>query len=147
MFVLFLFFLLLLQEFIEDLLLQVSLSFNSGKDLLAVELRKGSCDDRGLGIALAKDLYAFSDLSVAGFICSCQNDRARALDLIDEEFAEVLHIELALGRIDNRYSAVKFHIRTFCRILNRLHYIGELTDTGGLDQNPVGSVLIHNFPE
>ena len=123
MLALFFLFLLLAHEFLEDLSLQVASSFYRGEDLLAVKFRKRSRDDRCLRIVLAKDLYALSDLRLACLVGSCENDRACALDLVDKELAEVLHVEFALGSVYNRYGCVEGHIRTFGRILHCLHYI------------------------
>ena len=140
-------FLLLMHEFLEDLRLQIGSAFDRGKNLFAVELCKRSRDDRCLRIVFVKDLYALSDLLLTCLVGPCENDRAGALDLVDEEFAEVFHIKLALGSIHNRYSSIECHICAFGCILHCLHYIRELSDSGGLDQDPVRGILIHHFPE
>ena len=147
MMVLVLFFLLLAHEFLKDLGLKVSLPLDSGKDLLSVKFCQRSRDDRGLGIVLAEDLHALCDLFVARLIGSCKNDRSGTLYLIHKELAEVLHIELALRGVYDRYRAVKRHIGTFRGIPDSLHNIRQLSYSGGFDQDPVGCVLIHDFPE
>ena len=108
--VLFFLFLLLAHELLEDLSLQIGSAFDSSEDLFAVQFSKRGRDDRCLRIVFAKDLYALSDLFLTCLVGSCEDDRACALDLVDKELAEVLHIELALGSVHNRYGGIEGHI-------------------------------------
>ena len=136
------------QYLFQDLCLQVALSFNGIHDHFAVELRNRSCDDSRIRIMLADHGNGFLDLFLAGFVCSCQHYRAGIFDLVDEELTEVFEIELCFCGIHYGHSAVERHFRVlFCDIVDRAHNVIELADAGGLDQDPFGCELAHNFLE
>ena len=145
--VLFFLFLLLAHELLEDLSLQIGSAFDSSEDLFAVQFSKRGRDDRCLRIVFAKDLYALSDLFLTCLVGSCEDDRACALDLVDKELAEVLHIKLALGSVHNRYGGIEGHIGAFGCILHRFHDIRQFSYSGGFDQDPLRGVLVHNLPQ
>ena len=96
---------------------------------------------------LAKDLHALCDFLVTCFVCSGQDDRSGIFDLVDEEFAEILDIELAFCRVHNGNSAAQLHISAFRRILNGFHDIGKLAHARRLDEDPLRRIVVHDFPE
>ena len=77
---------------------------------------------------------------------AAENDGRARLDLIQEEFAEVLHIHAALAGIDNRRTAGHNQISvTLLRMLDRNKDLAELADTGRLNQQAVRMVLLNQL--
>ena len=86
--------------------------------------------DGGVGLLLA-------DLAGAA-----EDDAARVLDLIVEELAEVLHIDLALARVRHGDEAVELDIGVLLgHVLHRADHVAQLADAAGLDDDAVGGEL------
>ena len=136
---------LLCENFLEHLFLQVIVSFDCIKDNFPIQLGKGCCDDGCLAVVLAEQLHGLVDLLFAGFIRSCEKDGARVLNLIEEKLTEIADIHLRLGGIDNRNRAVHLHVSSDRRIVYRATDIGKLADSGGLDQDAVRMILLHDL--
>ena len=86
------------------------------------------------------------DLFVRAFARVAENDTTRVLHLVVEEFAEVLHIHLALVDVNDGREAVES--RTFSRhTFDRADDVGQLTDARGLDQNAVGGKFLQHLFE
>ena len=113
--------------------------------ILAVQLIQRSGDDGCLVIVLPDQCHTLLELLRTHLIGSAQDNGSGKLDLIDEKLAEILDIHLCLGCIDNRYRTVNLYSQLSCHILHCLQHIGELTDTGGLDQNSLRGVGLNDF--
>ena len=92
----------------------------------------------------ADKLNSFENLFLCKSLCMAENDSACAFDLIVEKLAEVLHIHLALLRINNSSCGVEHDIGKL-EILNSLDNVGKLADAGGLDDDPLGRICFNNL--
>ena len=79
------------------------------------------------------------------FLGAAQNNGAGALHLVVEEFAEVLHIELAFGSVHYGDKAVQFQGSILLHTLYGTDYVRKLTYAGRLDQNTVRMKLIQHL--
>ena len=116
------------------------------ENLRAGDLIPRGGDDRGGGVLLAQHGDAAVELGLTQPVGAGEDDRARVLDLIVEELAEVLHVDAALVRVDDGGEAVELQ---FVR-LDTLHSaddVGELADAGGLDEDAVGAELLEHLLE
>ena len=100
----------------------------------------GSGDDDGGGIMLAEQADGGLDLGGGGGVGMGEDDAAGVLHLIVEKLAEILHIHLALARINDRGKAVQYGTLGGGTLYGADH-VGELTHTRRLDQNTVGGIL------
>jgi hypothetical protein len=135
------------QDFLKQSLLQISGALNGIEDHFAVEFRDGCRDDGGVLIVLAKELHTLGDFFFADLVCPCQDDSTCIGDLVIEKFAKILEIDFALGCVYNGGGAVEVHLRVLGSIVDGTHNVRELADTGGLDQDALGSIGGHDFPE
>jgi hypothetical protein len=78
-------------------------------------------------------------------LSTAQNDGSRIFDLIDEEFSEILHVDLAFGGIDHNNGRTGFNSRPLTGVDDCLLYIGKLADTRRLDKYTLGSVFLDNL--
>ena len=87
-------------------------------------------------------LNAFGDLCIGHLTRVAEHDTARALDLIVEEFTEILHVHLALVGVNHRRKSAK-NCTLSVRALNRLYNVGKLTDARRLDKNSVRIIFFY----
>ena len=137
----------IIHDFRKDLRLKVGSALDRLEDLRAVKLCDGRRDDRRFLVVLTKDLNALRDLRIIYLVGPCEDDGPRIFDLVDEELAEILDVELALGGVHYCDRAVERHVGAFRRVLHRLHDIREFSDAGGLDEDPLRRIFVHDFPE
>jgi hypothetical protein len=152
MVVMFMFILILIifmrgNDLCQDLSLQVGSAFDSLQNSLTIKLGQRRCNDGRLGVMGPEQFHHFRCLRVAGLICPCQDDGTGVLDLIRKELTEILNVKLGLGSVYHRDSAVQYHVCVFCHAIDSGHDLGELADTGGLDQDTLGGIGIHDLPE
>ena len=74
-----------------------------------------------------------------------EDDSAGVLDLVVEELAEVLHIDLGLFCVYDGGKAVEHHVAG--DLLHSLNDVGELAHAGGLDQDAVGMILLQHLAQ
>ena len=79
-----------------------------------------------------------------GRIGAAQHDRAGELQLVVEEFTEILDIKLALGDVRHRREAVENDI-IGVHILDGLDDVRQLADARRLDDDAVRMVSVDNF--
>ena len=89
---------------------------------------------------------AICNLLLGNIACVAEYDASRIFNLVIEKLTEVLHVHLALVSINDGRKAVKNSTLGVC-IFNRFDNVGELTYTGRLDKDTVGSVLVDNLLE
>ena len=104
------------------------------------QILPGGGDDDGGGIVLAEQADGGLDLGGGGGVGMGEDDATGVLHLIVEKLAEILHIHLALARINNRGKAVQYGTLGGGTLYGSDH-VGELTHTRRLDQNTVGGIL------
>ena len=123
---------------------QGGLTLHGGGELLAGELRPGGGDNDSFVIVLPKHGNGGVQLGLGNGIRPGQDDGGGGLHLIVVEFAEVLHIDLDLARVHHGYGVAQGHLVVH-DLLHRADDIGQLAHAGGLDENPVGVVLLDNI--
>ena len=133
------------QDLFQKGLLQIGCALDGGEDHLSVELGDRCCDDGCILVVLAEKLNTFGDPLVTDLICSGQNDGARIGDLVVEELAEILEVNLALGGIHDCAGAVEMHLGVLGCVVDGTHDIGKFADTRGLDQDALRSIGVHDF--
>jgi len=135
------FFCQLLQFVFESVFL-----FENLENLRAGELFPGCGENFSFGVVFSQERYAGFELCIGGFSGVAENDRSCTFDLVVEEFAEVLHVHLALVYINNSCCGVQGDIVS-AEIKNRLDDIAELAHTGGFDDDAVGGIVCENLTE
>jgi hypothetical protein len=96
------------------------------------------------GIMISQKRYTFIDLLFGYFCRVTQNDTTRVFNLIIEKLAKILHVHFALVGIYHRSKSIK-HRAMSIGVFNRAYYVGELTHTGRLDKNSVGSIFAYHL--
>jgi hypothetical protein len=119
---------------------QSCLTGHSGKDLLTGQFAPGSSDDGGVLIVLTEHGYSGVQLSLGNAVGTGQDDGGSSFHLVIVELTEVLHVDFDLAGIHHSHGVPQLHIRTR-NLLNSSYHIGQLANTGGLNDNPVGGIL------
>ena len=115
-----------LQRLLHQLLLHGVRLLDDLQKLGACELAHRGGDDHRLGIGLPQHLHRRVHLLYIRHIRAAENDGAGVGHLVVEEFSEILHIHLALGRIHHRHGAVQRHVQVGGHVPDCLHHVGEL---------------------
>ena len=129
-----------------ELLLNGVAAFHSSQKLLAIQAIPGSGNNRCSGIVLPQKGYRLGNLLLAGSLGMGEHDAARVGDLVIEELAKILHIHLALLNVGHGGKAVEKNLLGI-NSLHRLDDIGKLANTGGLDENAIGVILVQHLLE
>ena len=129
-----------------ELLLNGIAALHGSQQLCAVQLIPRSGDDSGGGVVRAQKRHGLGNLLLIYALRMGEHDTARVFDLIVEELAEVFHIHLALFHVGNRGESVEDHLLGI-EVLHRSDNVGQLADTGGLDEDAVGVVLVEHLVE
>ena len=117
------------------------------KNLRAGEIIPGSRDDYRIRIMLSEKCCYCLQLLLADILRTAEYDGICALYLIVVEFAEILHIHLALVRICNGYHAVDLQPGILRYVLYCKRNIGKLADTGGLNDDAIRMELLYNLAQ
>ena len=118
---------LLLCESLQ-LILKGKSFFHCRKDLLARKLAPVCCDDLSRVVVLFDKIAGSGDLFIGKALCVAENDGTCAFDLIVEEFAEILHIHLALLHINHCSCGVELYVFKV-EVGNRLDNVGKLANS------------------
>ena len=119
-------------------------SLDRFKERFSVKKRNGGRNDNSRRVFLSHklhrrfELFGRNDIGVAHYYGAC------VFDLIVEKLTEVLHIHFALTGVDNGRERIKSYFIA-ADVLDRTDDIGELADTGRLDNNSVGCKLCKDF--
>ena len=114
------------------------------QNLGAGQLIPGGGHDHGIGILSLDQLNTGMQLFFGNGIRAAENDRTGSFHLIVIELAEVLHIHLALAGIGHSDHIAQLHIMGY-HLLHSGFHITELAYTGGLDEDPVGMILLNDL--
>ena len=125
-------------------LLQRIPALHCRQDSAAIQLRPGGGDDHRIRVMLPQQRHARLPLFLAHTVGAAENDAAGMLHLIVIEFAKILHIHLAFGRIRHCGKGVETHLRAL-HLTDCPNHIAELSYAGGLNQNPVGVQLLQHL--
>jgi hypothetical protein len=96
------------------------------------------------GIMSPQKLDTFMYFLIGYFCGVTQNYAPRIFNLIVKELAKILHMHFAFVRVHDRCKSVE-NSAVSVGIFNRTYYVGELTDTGRLYKNSVGSIFRYYF--
>ena len=130
----------------QDFTLKILAAFDCLENLLAVKLCQRRRDDGCLLIVLTDQCDRFVNFLLGYLIRSGKEYGSRILNLIDKELSEVLEIHSGLRGIHDSNRTSDLHVRNLlCGLLNGAHHIIELSDTGGLDQNPLRLIGLHHL--
>ena len=129
-----------------ELFLDGIASLHRREKLLAVKLTpRGGYDGCGC-IMLTQKRNCLVKLRLRNRIGVREHDASGVLDLIVEEFAEVLHIHFALFHVDDRGKSVELHsLRR--NVLHCTDDIRKLANARGLDEDTVGMIGCENLLE
>ena len=120
------------------------LMLHSSKYILTIKIIPGGCYNNRLGIVLAEKLYTLGNLLFSRTLGMRKNDSRSMLYLIVIKLTKVFHIHFTLVNIGNGGEAVEnctVFLGGFCRANN----IRKLANTGGLNYNTVGGVLLKHL--
>ena len=123
---------------------QGGLALHGGDQLLSGELAPGGGDDGSNGVVLPQNLYGSIQLGLGNGIGTGQDDGGGSLHLVIVEFSEVLGIDLDLARIHNSHGIAQGHIRAG-DLVHSADHIGQLAHAGGLNDDPIGVVLVDHL--
>ena len=111
------------------------------------QLVPGRRDDAGLGIVLPQQIHALPDLVLGGHLRAAEDDGLRRLDLIDEELAEVAGVHPAFADVRDGGAARQLDLMGLRHVVHHAADVAELADARGLDQDPVGMVLVDQLAQ
>ena len=123
-----------------QLFLQGVLVLHGLQDLLAVQLLPGGGDDGGVGVVLPQQLHGVQQLLFGHASSAAEDDGGSVLNLVVEELAEVLHIDLALGGVGHGDEGVELDVLAV-HPLDCADDVGQLAHAGGLNEDAVGLEL------
>ena len=125
---------------LAHLVFKCRFSLHSLKKLSTRKLLPRCSNDNRIGIMLLDQSNTLGDLLIRDLACMAKHDTACIFDLVIEKLAEILHVHLALVRINNGSKSIK-RGTIGVGIFNRLDNVGKLTDTRRLNKNSIGRVF------
>ena len=121
-------------------------TLHGGKQLLSVQLSPRCGHDNSRSVMLLEECYCFFNFLFGCIVGVRQNDAPCIFDLIVEEFSEISHIHLALVDIRNGGKSVQ-HRTVRGGVLNCADNVRKLSNSGRLDENTVGMILVQHLFE
>ena len=123
---------------------QSCLAFHCLQQLLTGQFTPGSGDHGSLCIVLSQHLHSGIQLFLRNGIGTGQDDGRCGLHLVVIELTEVLHVDLYLTGVYNSHGVAQCHFVAH-DLVHSADNIGQLANAGGLDENPVGMVLLNDL--
>ena len=124
---------------------QVALAVHDGDDLGAGESGPVGGDDGGGGVLFGQQGHGVGDLLLAGVAGAAEDDAGSMADLVIVELAEVLHIHFYFVHVGHGDKAVEEHRQAFGHAFYGAGHVGELAHAGGLDEDAVGMIGLHDL--
>ena len=119
-------------------------AFHSFLQLLTGQLAPGSGDDGGIGVVFLQHCYSGVQFLLGHRVSAGKNDAGSGFHLVVIELTEVLHVDLYLVGIHDRHGTAKLYILTG-DLLHSADHIGQLANTGGLNDDTVGVVFVDDL--
>ena len=119
-----------------------SVAAHCSYNLLTADLVPGSADKADIGVETAEQLACLQDSVLLGGVGAAHNDNVGIFNLIVEELAEVSHVHAALAGVNNSDLCADFDA---FNLLNSGGNVRQLANTGGLDDDAVGCIVINNL--
>ena len=102
-------------------------------------------DDAAAGMLLLNERTGLFHALGAQVLGAGEDDGIRRLHLIQEELSEVLHIHAALAGVHHGGAAVQVDFVTLGAAVHSGDDVAQLAHAGGLDNQPVGAVLLNQL--
>jgi len=115
------------------------------QDLLALKLLPRGGDDGGVGVETLDELQSLGGLLLADHAGAAEDHGPCRLDLVAEEFAEVLKIHLALLGVSHCNGGIYGNVVAAGG--DGVDDVGQLAYAGGLDDDALGAELVRNLFE
>ena len=129
---------------LEEFLGEAVLDLHCLEYLLAVDVIPRSCNDGSMLVQLADHRKSLCKLILAEFLGTAEDYRLGGFHLVLVELAEVLHIHLDLGSVNDSGVGVEHQIVTL-DVHDCLQHVGELTNAGRLDEYSVRVKLLQHL--
>ena len=123
---------------------QAGFALHGLEQLLAGQVIPRRGDDGCHAVVLPEHGHCSVQLGLGNGIGTGQNNGGSGLHLVVVELAEVLHIHLDLACIGNRHGVAQGDL-IVGHFVHRADDIGQLAHTGGLNENPVGVILLDDL--
>ena len=123
---------------------QSCLTFHGLQQLSTGQLTPGSGNHGSLRIVLSQHLHSGIQLLLGDGIGTGEDDGGSGLHLVVIELTKVLHIHLHLTGIHHRHGIAQSHFLAH-NLVDSADDIGQLAHTGGLNEDPVGMVLVNHL--
>ena len=120
------------------------LAFHSCNQLFSGQVIPRCGDNGGISIVLTQQRNTSIQFCLRNGIGTGKDDSGSSFNLIVIELTEVLHINLDLTRICNSNSVANGHI-LIGDLIDSTNHIGQLTDSGGLNDHAVRLVLLNDL--
>ena len=127
-----------------QLSLNARMAFHSLQKLCSGQFIPGSSNQCGIGIMLSQQRHSRIQFCLSDGIGTGEDDGRSSFNLIVVELAKVLHINLNLAGIGNSDLIAQHHISTG-HLLHSRYNIAELANTGGFDNDSLGSILSNHL--
>ena len=131
--------------FLQHFLLQRYRMLHNLKDLLSIQVRDRSCDDRRLAVDAPEQFHSCGSFGFVHNIRAAHDDGSCIFHLIVKELSKVSHIHFTFFRVHNGGIAVQHKPCFLLHSLDSLDHIGKLAYAGGLDKYTVGMVFGDHF--
>ena len=132
-------------RFFHQMFCKIVLLFHCTADDIAGQIVPRRGDDRCGRVVFFQQSNNGFELCLVHLLCTGEDDRGCVFDLVVEEFAEVLHVHLRLGAVNNSGEAVQLRLALGVSTLCGTDDIGQLADTGRLDDDAVGGIGADNL--
>ena len=123
---------------------QSGLTFHGLDQLLAGQLIPGGGNDGRLLVMLTNQGNGCIQLCLRRGIGTGENDGGSGFDLVVVELTEVLHVDLHLAGIADSHGVAQSDL-VIGDLFHSGNDIGQLADTGGFDDDPVGVILLDHL--
>ena len=123
---------------------QAGFALHGLEQLLAGQILPRRGDNGCHAVVLPEHGHCGVQLGLGNGIGTRQNNGGSGLHLVVVELTEVLHIHLDLACIGNRHGVAQGDL-IVGHFVHCADDIGQLAHTGGLNENPVGVVLLDNL--
>ena len=115
------------------------------QELGAVDLVFRRRDDGRLRVESPDLFHSLLHFGIIRNVCTAQDDSSSRLHLVSIELAKVLQVHFAFLYIHHCGGAVQHHVRICLHALNRFLDVGELSDSGWLNEDPVRMVGVNDL--
>ena len=125
---------------LQKLFLQRIYFFHGLENVLSIDIVPWRCDNGSLVILLADHLNTGIQLVIGNLLGTAEDNGSCILDLIVVKLTVVFHIHLALLCIYDNSCTVDHNVVS--NILNGFDDVGQLADSGRLNDNAVRRILL-----